>query len=127
MPTQSYPVHEPAKVLIPEFRNTLENVYVVSHDSGKLFNIKDLTLVDEKLPDECDAGLVVKKMPDGSFEDFELDAATKTQLTDDPELIACLDKMVIDSCTDKIVYDVAWWAMDFNDFMEGFCNRYFQV
>lgn len=57
------------------------------------------------------------KLPDGSFEDFELDVATKTQLTDDPELIACLDKMVIDSCTGKIVYDVACWAMNFNDFI----------
>lgn len=127
MPTKSYPVHTPAEVAIPNFRESFESVYVVSHDNGKLFNLKDLTMTDETLPEECDAGWVVKINPDGTYEDFELDEATKSQLTDDPMVIECLNQLVVNYCTGKTVYNVAWWAMEFNTFMEGFCNRHFEV
>lgn len=127
MPTKSYPVHTPAKVAIQNLRESLESVYVVSHDNGKLFNLKDLTMTDETLPEECDAGWVVKKNSNGTYEDFEIDEDTKSQLTDDPIVIEYLNKLIVDSCTGQTVYNVAWWSMEFNNFMEGFCNRHFEV
>ena len=127
MPTKSYPVHQPVKEAVPNLRDSLENVYVVAHTKGQLFHLKDLTFVSGLFDEECDAGWVMKRNADGGFDNFELDKAVKAQLTDDPDVIACLDKVVIDYCTGKIYYDVAWWACDFNEFMEGFCNRYFEV
>lgn len=127
MPTTQYATHNPVEAAVPFIRNSLENVYVVSHEGGKLFNLKDLVMTEEKLPEECDPGWVVIKNEKGDFEDFELDDTVKAQLTEDPELIECLNKIVVAACTGQTNYNVAWWAGDFNDFMEGFCNRHFDV
>jgi hypothetical protein len=37
MPTKSYPVHTPAEVAIPNFRESFENVYIVSHENGIIY------------------------------------------------------------------------------------------
>jgi hypothetical protein len=125
MPSTSYPVHEPVQEPVAFLRSSLESVYVVSHEGGKLFHLKDLTMTEEKLPEECEPGWVVTKNAAGVFEDFELDDSVKEQLTEDPELIAFLNKMIVDSCTGKTNYDVAWWVGGFNNFMAGFCNRHY--
>lgn len=110
MPTRSFATHNPVEEAVPFLRNSLEGVYVVSHEGGKLFRLKDLTMTEEKLPEECDPGCVVTKNSAGVFEDFDLDESVKEQLTEDSELIALLNKMIVDSCTGKTNYDVAWWV-----------------
>lgn len=127
MPSTILPVHETVTDNVPFLRNALEDVYVVSHENGKLFHLKTLSITDEKHPEACDPGWVVKKNGNGEFEEFEIDDSVKAVLTEDPELIKCLNTMVVDSCTGKTNYDVAWWAGDFNRFMQGFCNRNFDV
>lgn len=125
MSSTSYPVHEPVQEPVPFLRSSLENVYVVSHEDGKLFHLKDLKMTEEKLPEECEPGCVFTKNSAGEFEYFELDDSVKEQLTYDPELLTLLNKMIVDSCTGKTNYDVAWWVGGFNNFMAGFCNHHY--
>jgi len=127
MPTQPYATHEPVKEVTPFLRNSLDGIYVASFEKDKLFHLKDLTFVDGSFPEESEPGWIMKKNPDGSFEDVELDQSVKEQLTEDEEVIAVMNKTITEHCTGKTYYDVAWWSGTFNNFMNGFCNRHFEV
>lgn len=127
MPTISYPAHEPISETVPFLRSSLSDIYVVSHEADKIFHLKDLTFHPVNLSEEYEVGAVVKKNADGSFEEFEIDDSVKAILTEDPEVIACVNAIIVSSCTGKTIYDVSWWAGDFNNFMQGFCERHFEV
>lgn len=122
--TQTAPLPQES---ITFLRNSLEDIYVVFSDRSKLFHLKDLSFVDVVISEDYESGVVLKRNADGVFEDFELSDSVKEQLTEDEAIIERLNKLISDNCTGKTNYDVAWWAGDFNNFMQGFCYRHFEV
>ena len=115
------------------------NLFVVSHIPGKLFSLDTFDFVDNTADlsafdntDEAETwevdriGLVLKKDGD-TFTKVELTEAEREAFNDNEELGKALNAYIIATCTGMIVYDVAWWAMPFNAFMQGFCDRHFDV
>lgn len=112
---------------IPFLRNSLDGIYVVFSDTSKLFHLKDLSFIDVTPSEDYEPGFVLKKNVDGTLENFEISDSVKDQLTEDEEIIERLNMLITDNCTGKTNYDVAWWAGSFNNFMQGFCYRHFEV
>lgn len=109
-----------------ELRNMLENVYVVNQN-GELFRIQDLTIHDKSLLSdefqESEPGTVLRRMKSGEWQEFIIPEDMIDTMTNDPEITDYLNKVVVDNCTEKIMYEVAWWAMGFNKFSYAFTRR----
>lgn len=101
-----------------------DNIYVASFNKNEIFSLKDFTFQ----PKEHDfpPGQVVK-LEDGVFQEHQLTEQERDTFTQNKVLADILNKTIIDNNEGKIVYDVAWWAGDFNNFMYGFCDRHFEV
>lgn len=111
-----------------------DNLFVMSHIQGKLFSLDTYTYVDGSIPKELQngdgndgEGSVVKKLSDGTFESVIISDEDKNIYSHDENLRTILNATINESCKDMIVYDVAWWAMGFNNFMRGFTNHHFEV
>ena len=116
------------------------NLFVVSHIPGKLFSLDTFEFVDNPTaaaldPDEHDEactwgvpnlGAVLRKDGD-DFTVVELTQEERAAFTVNKDLVAALNAHIIATCTGMIVYDVAWWAMPFNQFQQGFSDLHFEV
>ena len=108
-----------------------DNIYVASFNDNEIFSLKDFTFHARE--HDFEAGNVVKlengvldyAYPDN--DENELTEQQKEEFDNNKELGKLLNEVIVKNCTGKIVYDVAWWAMPFNRFMRGFCNRHFEV
>jgi hypothetical protein len=117
------------------------NLYVVSHIPGKMFSLDTFEFVDNTAdpliydPEQEGSnatfgvpgcGMVLHKK-DEVFTSVELSVAERELFTYNKDISKVLNDHINDCCTGMIVYDVAWWAMPFNTFMEGFSDRHFEV
>ena len=116
------------------------NLFVISHLPGKLFSLDALDFVENTIDPklyEVDVnhgvtfnlpglGMVFKKDGD-TWTHFNLLDEEKEKYSELPGLAEALAKHIDDTCTGMIVYDVAWWAMPFNMFQEGFTTFHFEV
>lgn len=110
---------------------TYDNLYVASFNKNEIFSLKDFTFHAKE--HDFEAGEVLKLENDvlvygcPENKDNELTEEQKEVFDKNKDLGKLLNELIVKNCTGKIVYDVAWWAMDFNRFMRGFGNRHFEV
>lgn len=105
----------------------LNNIFVASHNKDKLLHLQDFTFHEIKPDIEIEVGSVLKQDEKGVFDYHELEESTIYELSENERVVKFLDNIISEECSGKIVYDVAWWAMDFNTFMQAFTKRYFDV
>lgn len=105
----------------------LNNIFVVSHNKDKLLHLQDFTFHEVNPDIEIEVGTVLKQDDNGKFNYFELDKSIIEDLSQNEFVIQFLNDIISSECSGKIFYDVAWWAMDFNTFMQAFANRHFEV
>ena len=105
---------------------TYKNIYVASYEPNRLFSLHDFTFHD--FEHQFEPGTLLERgEPERYVELAEMSEKEKEKFTENGELEALLSKIIFDSCTGKIVYDVAWWAMPFNQFQYGFTTFHFEV
>lgn len=105
----------------------LNNIFVVSHNKDQLLHLQDFTFYEIKPNIEVEVGSVLKRDENGNFDYYELDENIIDGLSENEYVVDFLNNIITTECSGKIVYDVAWWAMDFNTFMQAFAKRHFEV
>ena len=105
-----------------------ENLYVASYNPNEVFNLQNFTF--KNIIHQYEPGEVIK-LENEVFSQYnlnnELSEEEKKEFDNNNELLKLINEIITKKCTGMIVYDVAWWAMGFNRFMQGFCNRHFEV
>lgn len=105
-----------------------ENMYVASFNENEIFSLKDFTFQQKE--HEFEPGEVVRLENGVLFDgctNNELTEEQKDLFDDNQELGKLLNEVIVKNCTGQSNYGAAVWAMDFNRFMRGFCNRDFEV
>jgi hypothetical protein len=102
-----------------------ENIYVTSFNANEIFSLQNFSF--KEFDHDLEPGELIS-LENNSLTILEgLEESEKEKFTKSKILEKILNDLITKYCTGKIVYDVAWWAMDFNTFMYGFSNRHFEV
>lgn len=95
-------------------------------EENKLFRVSDYSIIDLPAGLVFEHGAVFERVGD-VFTRIELTEEQKREFSQDEALRKHLNELIVSSCTGKIIYDVAWWAVYFNQFVEGFTYLHFEV
>jgi len=94
----------------------------------QLFSLETKTFIP--LPEalaEFDNGTVLKKNADGTYVENPLTDDERDDFSADESIHDAMNDYIVKSCTGGTNYDAAWFACDFNPFMEAFTTFHFEV
>jgi hypothetical protein len=101
--------------------------YCMVERDPQLFSLE--TKKFSPLPEELlhfDNGTVLKNV-NGAFVENPLTEEEKDVFSKDKDIKTALNEYIVTSCTGGSNYDAAWFACDFNPFMEAFTTFHFEV
>jgi hypothetical protein len=93
----------------------------------QLFSLETLTF--SPLPEDLahfGNGTVLKNV-DGTFVENPLTDDERDVFSEDKAIHKAMNEYIVKSCTGGTNYDAAWFACDFNPFMEAFTTFHFEV
>ncbi|WP_407306226.1 hypothetical protein [Acinetobacter sp.] len=96
-------------------------------ENPQLFSLDTKTF--SPLPEELSHfgnGTVLKKV-DGKFVENPLTDDQRDVFSTDKSIRTAMDECIVKSCTGGTNYEVAWFACDFNPFMQAFTKFHFEV
>lgn len=104
------------------------NIYVASYKEDELFSLKDFKFI--KLAHEFFPGEVVK-LDNGilinCYENNQLSIEEKLLMDENEKLVKLLNQIILENTENKNVNQLVKFENNFNNFMQGFCNRYYKI